>query len=98
MNSDAARQQWLDVIETQLGGLPLTRVIATHHHPDHVGLAGWLCDQFRIPLYMTEAEYFYARTFNAERRQQPYWETDAYFSRSGMSRESQQTLFASSGF
>ena len=25
-----------------LAGKPITRVVLTHHHPDHVGLAGWL--------------------------------------------------------
>src|SRR3954468_16438981 len=26
------------------GGKPVTRVIGTHLHPDHIGLAGWLCE------------------------------------------------------
>ena len=42
----------------QLRGSRLTRVIATHFHPDHVGLAGWLTERFGLPLYMSAMEYF----------------------------------------
>ena len=30
----------------ELGGRPITRVILTHHHPDHVGLAGWFKSEY----------------------------------------------------
>lgn len=98
MNSEAARAQWLEVIGTALEGAPLTRVIATHHHPDHVGLAGWLCDRFRIPLWMSESEYFHACAFNAPRRRQPYWEEEQYFQRAGMTPESRQSLYDNDDF
>ena len=98
MNSESARQQWLDVIEAELEGAPLTRVFATHHHPDHVGLAGWLCDRHRVPLWMSESEYFHTCTFNAPRRSEPYWEVDQYFVRAGMSLQSQQSLYANDDY
>lgn len=34
----------------------------THLHPDHIGLAGWLCQRWNAPLYMSANEYFSART------------------------------------
>ena len=98
MNSEAARQQWLNVLEAELNGAPLTRVIVTHHHPDHIGLAGWLCDDFRIPLYMTEAEYFYTRTFNAANVRQTGWEVEQFFDRAGISKDHQQSLFNNSDY
>lgn len=89
MNGDAARQQWLDVIESQLDGEPITRVIVTHHHPDHVGLAGWLCDSHQVPLFTTEAEYLYTCALNGASgdasRQGPYWEVTRYFNQTGIS-------------
>lgn len=93
MNGEASRAQWLEVIEGELKGAPLTRVFVTHHHPDHIGLAGWLCDRYRIPLWMSESEYFHACTFNAPRRREPYWEVAQYFIQSGMSLEHRQSLF-----
>lgn len=50
---------WASVLEHRLSGKPLTRLIVTHFHPDHVGLAGWLTERFGIPLYMSQAEYLF---------------------------------------
>lgn len=98
MNSEAARAQWLAVIDNELQGAPLTRVFVTHHHPDHVGLAGWLCDRFQIPLWMSESEYFHTCAFNAPRRMRPYWQVEQYFLQAGMSLESQQSLYANDDY
>jgi len=55
--SDTTRAAW-DAIFTQHA--PVVRVIATHYHPDHVGLAGWLTRRWKVELWMTEAEYLTA--------------------------------------
>ncbi len=39
-----SRAQWQSVFENELEGLPILRVIVTHMHPDHIGLAHWLCE------------------------------------------------------
>ena len=41
-----SRAQWETIFATQLEGLPILRVIVTHMHPDHIGLAQWLCDRW----------------------------------------------------
>lgn len=98
MNGDAAKQQWLDVLEANLKGESISRVIVTHHHPDHVGLAGWLCDNYQVPLYMTETEYLYTRTLNAETRSQPYWEVTRYFNQTGISQTDRNALLANEDY
>ena len=45
---DAARAQWESVFEHELEGLPILRVIVTHMHPDHIGLADWLCQRWSL--------------------------------------------------
>jgi glyoxylase-like metal-dependent hydrolase (beta-lactamase superfamily II) len=47
--NDATRDAWEQVFETQLGGLPVVRVIVTHMHPDHIGLAHWLTERWSGP-------------------------------------------------
>ena len=60
INTEATRELWDKIFAEKLGGKPVTRVIATHLHPDHVGLAGWLCERWDAPLYMTLGEYMSA--------------------------------------
>lgn len=52
---------WEHVFEHGLDGLPVLRVVVTHMHPDHVGLAGWVCERWDAPLYMTMTDYMVAR-------------------------------------
>lgn len=40
---------------------PLQRLIVTHFHPDHLGLAGWLQQETQAPLWMTQGEYLTAQ-------------------------------------
>ncbi|MDR3422936.1 MAG: MBL fold metallo-hydrolase [Xanthobacteraceae bacterium] len=55
---DAATQlAWQPLLEGLLRQRPLTRIIATHFHPDHVGAAGFLLRRFDVPLYMAATEY-----------------------------------------
>ena len=53
--------RWERVFAERLGGLPVTRIIVTHHHPDHIGLAGWLTERWQAPLCTSEKEWLFAR-------------------------------------
>ncbi len=48
--------------ETVLAGLdkPVERIVVTHFHPDHLGLATWLMARTGAPLAMTAGEYLTA--------------------------------------
>jgi glyoxylase-like metal-dependent hydrolase (beta-lactamase superfamily II) len=41
-----SKAQWETIFATQLEGLPVLRLIVTHMHPDHIGLAHWLCERW----------------------------------------------------
>jgi glyoxylase-like metal-dependent hydrolase (beta-lactamase superfamily II) len=58
------RAAWERVFAENLGGRPVTRIVVTHFHPDHVGLAGWLVERWRAPLWITEREWLYARVMS----------------------------------
>lgn len=62
----AARELWDTLLTGFMAGKPITRVICTHMHPDHVGLAGWLCDRFDCALWMTRSEYLTCRNLVAD--------------------------------
>jgi glyoxylase-like metal-dependent hydrolase (beta-lactamase superfamily II) len=53
----ATKAAWQPLLRGLLRTRPLTRIIATHFHPDHIGAAGFLLQHFPVPLYMSATEY-----------------------------------------
>ena len=49
-----------------LSGHKITRVLATHFHPDHIGLAGWLCARFETDLLAPRTEWQKARLLSTD--------------------------------
>lgn len=64
VSRDEVKEIWEQVFDNALDGLPILRVICTHMHPDHVGLAYWLCERWNVPLWMTMTEYAIARLWS----------------------------------
>ncbi len=62
---DPVKALWEEVFKNELEGQVVTRVIVTHMHPDHVGLAGWLCDKWQAPLFMSMTDYMVSRLWTA---------------------------------
>jgi glyoxylase-like metal-dependent hydrolase (beta-lactamase superfamily II) len=66
VSREEAKAQWEQIFATQLEGLPVLRVIVTHMHPDHIGLAHWLCERWSTPehacrLWISATDYYTAR-------------------------------------
>jgi glyoxylase-like metal-dependent hydrolase (beta-lactamase superfamily II) len=57
IGNDATRAVWNALTTGPLAGRRLTRLIVTHFHPDHIGLAGWLCERFSLPLLTSQTSY-----------------------------------------
>lgn len=55
-----SRNQWDSLLAKPLQGLPILRVIVTHMHPDHIGLAHWLCERFDAPLWISATDFYTA--------------------------------------
>jgi glyoxylase-like metal-dependent hydrolase (beta-lactamase superfamily II) len=64
-STDATRAAWEELIAGAMDNKPLHRVFATHCHPDHVGLSGWLCERFQAPFWTSAAEFGFARMMAA---------------------------------
>jgi glyoxylase-like metal-dependent hydrolase (beta-lactamase superfamily II) len=54
---DEVKSAWLALFTGLMSSRPVTRIISTHFHPDHFGLAGWLCETLKSPLWMTRTEW-----------------------------------------
>ena len=45
---------------------PLSRVLVTHMHPDHIGMAGWLTRKHGVKLWISRLEYLTCRVLVAD--------------------------------
>ena len=61
ITSDTTRAAWEQVFEHELQGLPVLRVIVTHMHPDHIGLAHWLTERWNVRLWISGTDFNAAR-------------------------------------
>src|ERR1700738_3723891 len=57
---------WDRIFAGHLAGRPVRRIIVTHYHPDHIGLAGWLAERWDAPLWISEKECLHARMMTGD--------------------------------
>ena len=62
INREETTEAWQALFDGPLSGRPVKRLIVTHFHPDHMGLAGWLTEKFGIEMWTTETEWQTATT------------------------------------
>lgn len=94
LNTGQGRKTWEGLFAGALAGKPVTRVIVTHYHPDHLGLAGWLCERWGVPLEIARTEYLLARTLTLDIRAGPPREAVDFYARAGWSAEQLAVLEA----
>lgn len=87
LDMPAAREAWDALFVGALSGKTVTRLIVTHFHPDHLGLAGWLAERFGVRLWMTRGEWLFARMLTADIRDAPPAEAIAYWRAAGWDEE-----------
>lgn len=87
LNTDTGRERWEHIAANHLQGLPIVRLVCTHMHYDHAGLASWLCERFEIPLYMTHGEYFMMRALSQPEPDPLPASTALFYQRAGMPQE-----------
>ncbi len=63
IDNRTCRAQWQALFDGPLRGMAFTGLLVTHHHPDHIGLAGWLCDRLEIPLLTSRTAFLSAMNF-----------------------------------
>ena len=66
LRSSKTTEAWRAAFKGVLKNKPVTRVISTHMHPDHCGMAGWLVNRFDTRLWMSRLEYLTCRLMAAD--------------------------------
>ena len=77
---------WQSILAGPLGGKPVRRLIVTHHHPDHLGLAGWFQDQ-GAELLITRTAWLYARMLTLDEQATRPPESTLFLTRAGVGAE-----------
>lgn len=83
-NSRSGQDLWRDLLAGPLGGRPVNRVIITHHHPDHIGMAGWFHSEFGSELVATRTAWFFTRMLMLDEQDRPPQETLDFYRSAGM--------------
>ncbi|SEK68525.1 Glyoxylase, beta-lactamase superfamily II [Roseateles sp. YR242] len=83
IHSEATQANWERIFAEHLDGLPVLRVIVTHFHPDHMGLAHWLTERWACRLWISATDYHLAKVASS--------------STVGMGGEAAATFFGSHG-
>ncbi len=84
-DSPKGRALWEAALAGPLAGKPVTRVVVTHYHPDHIGLAGWF--QARgAELVTTRTSWLFARMLVLDEQPVPAAEVLEFWRRAGMER------------
>jgi len=97
MRTDDAAEVWREQFANAPDGRSLTRVIVTHMHPDHIGLAGWLTRKFDVRLWITQLEYLNCRAMVADTGREAPDDALRFYRHAGWSEEALQTYRARFG-
>ena len=83
MASTRCRAIWTGLLAGPLAGKPVKRLVVTHHHPDHVGLAGWFIGQ-GAELLMPRTGWLTARMLVLDEQAVSPPEALQFYRRAGM--------------
>lgn len=95
--TDKVQGLWDRIFERHLGGKPVTKVIVTHLHPDHVGNAGWLTRKWDIELFMSRTDYLMCRNLVADTGRKPPQEATRFYRAAGFDEEMLETYMSRFG-
>jgi len=84
MGTGRTRAVWGDLLAGPLAGRPVARLLATHHHPDHIGLAGWFQTEHRAELLTSRTAWLMARMLTLDVQDRPVPENLAFWRSAGM--------------
>jgi len=84
LDTAKTRSIWQSVLTGPLAGKPVGRVIVTHHHPDHIGLAGWFQSDQGAELWTTRTAWLTARMLTLDVQPRPTAQTVHFWRSAGM--------------
>jgi len=83
LDSPENRRIWEDFLAGPFRGETVRGIFCSHYHVDHAGLAGYLSERLRVPLYMSYREYFTLRGWPMDLKE-VHWQHAQFFRKAGL--------------
>ncbi len=87
IRNEETANAWKQLFAGPMGGRKVKRVIITHMHPDHIGLAGWLVRKFDVELWITRTEFLMCRNLVSDTGQEAPQEGVRFYRAAGFTDE-----------
>ncbi|MDE2488435.1 MAG: MBL fold metallo-hydrolase [Alphaproteobacteria bacterium] len=97
LNSEASREAWRTAFAGALEGRRVTRVLITHMHPDHIGMAGWITRKFQCRLWISRLEFLMCRSLAADTGREAPPDALEFYKAAGWDAEALETYRARFG-
>ena len=78
---------WETLLSGPLNGDPITRVLITHHHPDHIGMAGWFQSKLNSEVISSRTAWMYGRMMILDTQKEWPEEVLAFYKSTGIDEE-----------
>ena len=91
INNKITKRLWVKALVKMSPWGKLKRLICTHSHPDHMGLAGWFCSKYGIDLFCTQGEWAMGNKFSNAREDEEE-EFRAFFRSAGCTKDQIEIL------
>ena len=97
LRTEETANVWRGLLANASDRRPVTRVLVTHMHPDHVGMAGWLTRKFNCRLWMTRLEYLNCRVLISDTGREAPPDGEHFYRRAGWGEAAVETYRARFG-
>lgn len=88
LNVNVCKENWISIFESFFDSKPIKRIIITHHHPDHVGLLGWLIKRNDCEVLVSRTSWLLARMLYLDKQENPSYQAIDFLRKAGMSEKS----------
>lgn len=92
LTDSRTKAAWHELLAGPLGGRPVRRIVATHFHPDHLGLAGWLVDRTGAEFALSLTEWLYASMLSTGGNPTANAAIDSFYFQAGLDAEARESL------
>ncbi|MDC3093078.1 MBL fold metallo-hydrolase [Paracoccaceae bacterium] len=78
---------WETTLKKHFPKKKISNVYVTHHHPDHIGLAGWLCEKYNTEMICSRTAYLMAKMLSLDVHERVSASTELFWKQAGMSQQ-----------